>query len=79
MFASVIGELVSIGLVFATPARCASEYTPEESLFPASITTDCGDFFIVRSALPTMHSVRVSPTRIGYSDRTECEGSALPC
>jgi hypothetical protein len=43
-FASVLGELVSIGLVLAAPARCASEYTLEKSLFPASVTADCGLF-----------------------------------
>jgi hypothetical protein len=35
MFASYLGELVSIGLVFAALARCVSKYTPLSGRFPA--------------------------------------------
>lgn len=77
MFASFLGELVSIGLVFAAPARCASEYTLGKRLFPPSAADD-ENLFIVRSVLPTMHSVLVIPTGIGYSDRALRVGCAVP-
>jgi hypothetical protein len=74
-FASVLGELVSIGLVFAAPARCASKYTPPDWVRLASRNWQ---HFIVLSIPLTKSSIQQIPTETLCSAQGEHEEFAVP-